>query len=150
MRDVRHSFMLRVMFSVLQFRINQRYVSDGASFLSIDSETADSGREGCAVTLLTVQAEPKDWDSAVRVSSESATHKNKPTWHVVLGHHPFLCWAAICLGVVSCCAARLSCSAARSHLMLGHPYCNFDVKSWVLLRLGRLCLAHAAVLPCCL
>ena len=68
MRDVRHSFMLRVMFSVLQFRINQRYVSDGASFLSIDSETADSGREGCAVTLLTVQAEPKDWGSAVRVS----------------------------------------------------------------------------------
>ncbi len=71
MRDVRHSFMLRVMFSVLQFRINQRYVSDGASFLSIESETADSGREGCAVTLLTVQAEPKDWDSAVRVSPAS-------------------------------------------------------------------------------
>ena len=112
MRDVRHSFMLRVMFSVLQFRINQRYVSDGASFLSIDSETADSGREGCAVTLLTVQAEPNDWDSAVRVSPESATNTDKPSWHVVLGHHPFLWWAAVCLGAVSCCAAQSSWSAA--------------------------------------
>lgn len=117
MRDVRHSFMLRVMFSVLQFRINQRYVSDGASFLSIESETADSGREGCAVTLLTVQAEPKDWDSAVRVSPASVTNStDQPKWPVVLIHHPFHCWAASCLAVVSCCLAPLSCSAAWSHL----------------------------------
>lgn len=37
-------------------------------FLSIALDISDSGREGCAVSTLTVTSEPADWQGAVSVA----------------------------------------------------------------------------------
>ena len=42
-----------------------RYVEqDQPRFISIALDISDSGREGCAVTTLTVTSEPRDWQVA--------------------------------------------------------------------------------------
>jgi hypothetical protein len=53
--------MKRVFLSALHFRINTRYKSSNPPFTVVESDHGDSGREGCAVTILTVTAEPKNW-----------------------------------------------------------------------------------------
>lgn len=55
------------MLSVLQFRLNRRYVEANPPFVTIDLDQSDSGREGCAVSTLTITSEPKDWRGAVQV-----------------------------------------------------------------------------------
>ncbi len=70
MRDLRHAFMVRVLLSVLQFRFNQRYVAGTPPFRSIEFDHSDSGREGCAVSTLTITSEPRDWRGAVQVAVE--------------------------------------------------------------------------------
>lgn len=60
--------MVRVMLSVMQFRINARYVAADPPFIGIELDHSDSGREGCAVSTLTITSEPKDWRGAVQVA----------------------------------------------------------------------------------
>ena len=54
------------MLSVLQFRLNKRYVEANPPFVGIELDQSDSGREGCAVSTLTITSEPKDWQGAVQ------------------------------------------------------------------------------------
>lgn len=55
------------MLSVLQFRLNRRYVEADPPFVAIELDQSDSGREGCAVSTLTITSEPKDWRGAIQV-----------------------------------------------------------------------------------
>eukprot|EP00887_Chlorella_sp_A99_P001378 scaffold8.g1378.t1 len=63
-----HAFMVRILLSVLQFRVNARYVEADPPFVGIELDHSDSGREGCAVSTLTITSEPIDWRGAVRVA----------------------------------------------------------------------------------
>jgi hypothetical protein len=60
--------MVRILLSVLQFRVNARYVEANPPFTGIELDISDSGREGCAVSTLTITSEPKDWRGAVQVA----------------------------------------------------------------------------------
>ena len=60
--------MVRVLLSVMQFRINARYVAADPPFIGIELDHSDSGREGCAVSTLTITSEPQDWRGAVQVA----------------------------------------------------------------------------------
>ncbi|XP_057975636.1 stromal processing peptidase, chloroplastic [Malania oleifera] len=66
--DLRNVLMKRIFLSALHFRINTRYKSSDPPFTSIELDHSDSGREGCTVTTLTVTAEPKNWQSAIKVA----------------------------------------------------------------------------------
>lgn len=66
--DLRNVLMKRIFLSALHFRINTRYKSSNPPFTSIELDHSDSGREGCTVTTLTVTAEPKNWQNAVKVA----------------------------------------------------------------------------------
>lgn len=66
--DLRNVLMKRIFLSALHFRINTRYKSSNPPFTAIELDHSDSGREGCTVTTLTVTAEPKNWQSAIRVA----------------------------------------------------------------------------------
>lgn len=44
------------------------FQSSNPPFTSVELDHSDSGREGCTVTTLTVTAEPKNWQSAIKVS----------------------------------------------------------------------------------
>ncbi|KAL5713697.1 hypothetical protein ACHQM5_015750 [Ranunculus cassubicifolius] len=66
--DLRTVLMKRIFLSALHFRINTRYKSSNPPFTAIELDHSDSGREGCTVTTLTVTAEPKNWQSAIRVA----------------------------------------------------------------------------------
>ncbi|XP_031378715.1 stromal processing peptidase, chloroplastic isoform X2 [Punica granatum] len=66
--DLRNVLMKRIFLSALHFRINTRYKSSNPPFTSVELDHSDSGREGCTVTTLTVTAEPKNWQSAIRVA----------------------------------------------------------------------------------
>ncbi|KAG2437818.1 hypothetical protein HXX76_005438 [Chlamydomonas incerta] len=68
MAHLKQLLMLRIILSVFQFRINGRYVTGQPPFLSIALDISDSGREGCAVSTLTVTSEPADWRGAVSVA----------------------------------------------------------------------------------
>lgn len=63
---------IRIILSAFTFRVNSRYVDADPRFSEIALDISDSGREGCAVSTLTVTAEPKDWRGAVRVAVEEA------------------------------------------------------------------------------
>ena len=84
------------MLSVLQFRLNRRYVQADPPFVAIELDQSDSGREGCAVSTLTITSEPKDWRGAIQVL--------QPCSHLVLQVSVALssrccCWIAISLMV---------------------------------------------------
>ncbi|XP_022996934.1 stromal processing peptidase, chloroplastic-like isoform X1 [Cucurbita maxima] len=66
--DLRDVLMKRIFLSALHFRINTRYKSSNPPFTSIELDHSDSGREGCTVTTLTVTAEPKNWQNAIKVA----------------------------------------------------------------------------------
>lgn len=66
--DMRSVLMKRIFLSALHFRINTRYKSSNPPFTTIELDHSDSGREGCTVTTLTVTAEPKNWQGAIRVA----------------------------------------------------------------------------------
>ncbi|KAL7592415.1 hypothetical protein Lser_V15G32592 [Lactuca serriola] len=68
--DLRNVLMKRIFLSALHFRINSRYKSSSPPFTSIELDHSDSGREGCTVTTLTVSAEPKSWQSAIKVAAQ--------------------------------------------------------------------------------
>lgn len=89
--------MARVLLSVLQFRLNRRYVEAAPPFINIDLDHSDSGREGCAVSTLTITSEPRDWQGAIQVTPEGggikcSGCKPKPDHHVrvacLAGRHP--------------------------------------------------------------
>eukprot|EP00245_Coleochaete_scutata_P005274 TRINITY_DN18712_c0_g1_i1.p1 TRINITY_DN18712_c0_g1~~TRINITY_DN18712_c0_g1_i1.p1 ORF type:complete len:1369 (+),score=265.63 TRINITY_DN18712_c0_g1_i1:154-4260(+) len=65
--DLRTVLMQRIVLSTLQFRINARYKSANPPFTGIELDHSDSGREGCAVSTLTVTSEPRFWEGAVMV-----------------------------------------------------------------------------------
>ncbi|KAK8512681.1 hypothetical protein V6N12_075249 [Hibiscus sabdariffa] len=67
-RDLRNVLMKRIFLSALHFRINSRYKSSNPPFTSVELDHSDSGREGCTVTTLTVTAEPKNWQNAIKVA----------------------------------------------------------------------------------
>ncbi|XP_039024549.1 stromal processing peptidase, chloroplastic-like isoform X2 [Hibiscus syriacus] len=67
-RDLRNVLMKRIFLSALHFRINSRYKSSNPPFTSVELDHSDSGREGCTVTTLTVTAEPKNWQDAIKVA----------------------------------------------------------------------------------
>ncbi|MBA0580480.1 hypothetical protein Gorai_022696, partial [Gossypium raimondii] len=60
--------MKRIFLSALHFRINTRYKSSNPPFTSVELDHSDSGREGCTVTTLTITAEPKNWQNAIKVA----------------------------------------------------------------------------------
>lgn len=68
---------VRILLSVLTFRINRRYVTADPPFISIDLDHSDSGREGCTVSTLTISSEPKDWRGAVQVCTLLLTRKHR-------------------------------------------------------------------------
>lgn len=67
---------VRILLSVLTFRVNQRYVKADPPFIAIELDISDSSREGCAVSTLTITSEPKDWRGAVQVPSPPFHHKS--------------------------------------------------------------------------
>ncbi|KAL2252040.1 UNVERIFIED_CONTAM: Stromal processing peptidase, chloroplastic, partial [Sesamum indicum] len=66
--DLRNVLMKRIFLSALHFRINTRYQSSNPPFTSVELDHSDSGREGCTVTSLTVNAEPQNWQNAIKVA----------------------------------------------------------------------------------
>jgi len=62
LEDIKHLIAVRILIGVLQFRIVSRYSSNHAP-VTIDH--SDSFREGCAVTSITVNADPRDWRNAL-------------------------------------------------------------------------------------
>ncbi|KAJ8774389.1 hypothetical protein K2173_011638 [Erythroxylum novogranatense] len=66
--DLRNVLMKRIFLSALHFRINTRYKTSNPPFTSVELDHSDSGREGCTVTTLTVTAEPKNWQNAIKVA----------------------------------------------------------------------------------
>ena len=68
--------MVRVLLSVVQFRINARYVDGNPPFIGIELDHSDSGREGCAVSTLTITSEPKDWRGATQVDTALVMCRN--------------------------------------------------------------------------
>jgi predicted Zn-dependent peptidase len=70
--DLKRAFLIRVLLSVFQFRVNARYVEGNPPFVGIELDHSDSGREGCAVSTLTITSEPKDWRGAVEVAVQEA------------------------------------------------------------------------------
>jgi len=68
MGHLRQLFMLRIILSVFQFRVNKRYAEANPPFIGIELDISDSGREGCAVSTLTVSSEPSDWEGALAVA----------------------------------------------------------------------------------
>lgn len=60
--DIRHLIGVRILVGVLQFRIVSRYSSNHAP---VQIDHSDSFREGCAVTSVTVNADPRDWRNAL-------------------------------------------------------------------------------------
>ncbi|CAN4086580.1 unnamed protein product [Withania somnifera] len=66
--DLRSVLMKRIFLSALHFRINTRYKSSNPPFTSVELDHSDSGREGCTVTTLTVTADPKNWQNAIKVA----------------------------------------------------------------------------------
>ncbi|KAK9270819.1 hypothetical protein L1049_026405 [Liquidambar formosana] len=75
--DLRNVLMKRIFLSALHFRINTRYKSSNPPFTSIELDHSDSGREGCTVTTLTVTAEPKNWQSAIKVAVQEVRRLKK-------------------------------------------------------------------------
>ncbi|KAL3693392.1 hypothetical protein R1sor_007043 [Riccia sorocarpa] len=65
--DLRDVLMRRIVLSTLQFRINTRYKSANPPFNAIELDHSDSGREGCAVSTLTITSEPRHWEGAIKV-----------------------------------------------------------------------------------
>jgi hypothetical protein len=49
---------VRILLSAFTFRINARYVDANPRFSEIGLDISDSGREGCAVSTLTITSEP--------------------------------------------------------------------------------------------
>jgi len=66
--DLRRLLMLRIVLQSFQFRVNKRYQSDAPCFNLIEFDHSDSGREGCAVSTLTVVSEANDWREATTVA----------------------------------------------------------------------------------
>lgn len=62
LEDIRHLVAVRILIGVLQFRIVSRYSSNHAP---VQIDHSDSFREGCAVTSITVNADPRDWRNAL-------------------------------------------------------------------------------------
>lgn len=58
LEDIRHLLAVRILVGVLQFRIVSRYSSNHAP---VQVDHSDSFREGCAVTSITVNTDPRDW-----------------------------------------------------------------------------------------
>lgn len=56
--------------------IHENFQSSNPPFTSVEMDHSDSGREGCTVTTLTVTAEPKNWQSAVRVAVQEVVSSN--------------------------------------------------------------------------
>ena len=68
LEGVKHALVVRLLLSVWQFRVGRRYVAADPPFVDIALDISDSAREGCAVSTLTISAEPADWRGAVQVA----------------------------------------------------------------------------------
>ncbi|CAK9857354.1 unnamed protein product [Sphagnum jensenii] len=75
--DLRDVLMRRIVLSTFQFRVNTRYKSANPPFSGIELDHSDSGREGCAVSTLTITAEPKHWEGAIRVGVQEVRRLHK-------------------------------------------------------------------------
>jgi predicted Zn-dependent peptidase len=62
LEDIWHLTAVRILIGVLQFRIVSRYSSNHAP---VQIDHSDSFREGCAVTSVTINADPRDWRNAL-------------------------------------------------------------------------------------
>ena len=66
---LRRSFAQRVVLSAVQFRFSRAAQQPGCPFVSCELDHSDSGREGCAVSTLTITAaQPSQWAEAVRAA----------------------------------------------------------------------------------
>lgn len=50
--------------------------------MGIELDISDSGREGCAVSTLTITAEPKSWRAAVQVAVQEVRRAISPVQYV--------------------------------------------------------------------
>ena len=64
---LRRGLLVRMLISVLTFRINSRYSEPGSRFLGIELDISDSAREGCIVSTLTITSEAGDWRPSTQV-----------------------------------------------------------------------------------
>lgn len=61
-------------FGLIQ-RISQ---SSNPPFTAVELDHSDSGREGCTVTTLTVTAEPRNWQNAIKVAVQEVCFSSFP------------------------------------------------------------------------
>ena len=85
LEDIRHLVAVRILIGVLQFRIVSRYSSNHAP---VQIDHSDSFREGCAVTSITVNSDPRDWRNALacvvqEVREELTTWDKMPVEYAV-------------------------------------------------------------------
>ncbi|KAI9088143.1 hypothetical protein K1719_030120 [Acacia pycnantha] len=59
--DLRNVLMKRIFLSAMHFRIKTIYKVSNPPFTSVELDHSDSGREGCTMTTLTINAEPNNW-----------------------------------------------------------------------------------------
>ena len=98
-----------------------RYMTGVPCFIAIELDISDSGREGCAVSTLTITSEPKDWKEAVAVGVQEArrmqvqltcmlnpTYLQNPTR--TLNPKRYLCSAMVLLTASSCATVRQFCA----------------------------------------
>ena len=73
------------------FLIFQNFQSSNPPFTSVELDHSDSGREGCTVTTLTVTAEPKNWQNAIKVAVQEVCIfcSSVPTLHYIANAIPF-------------------------------------------------------------
>jgi len=77
-QSLSHSKIFNIWFFVIYwivYPLASKYVtvawnlqSSNPPFTSVELDHSDSGREGCTVTTLTITAEPKNWQNAIRVA----------------------------------------------------------------------------------
>lgn len=78
---LRRGLLVRMLISVLTFRVNSRYSEPGSRFLGIELDISDSAREGCMVSTLTITSEAGDW----RPSTQVILAVGESTWLSVAG-----------------------------------------------------------------
>lgn len=69
--------------NIFDFFIFNCLQSSNPPFTSIELDHSDSGREGCTVTTLTVTAEPKNWQSAIKVAVQEVCGLGSSAMHCI-------------------------------------------------------------------
>lgn len=118
-----------------------RYVKADPPFISIGLDISDSGREGCAVSTLTITCQPAHWKGTVQVGDERPVRGGRGVCGacvyvnmlgVVAGPLVFLC------GTGGCCVCKCVCSVKVVLSVLGQGCfeCVVPISCWLLAMCG--------------